>query len=291
MGGGGKGGGGGGGGGDYTTTVRYAPYIEENHAAFLDAVQASRIAVIAAGSPFASYVAPEVEDAFFGDGYAIADFPALYDMFGKFMAGLDIEVLWTQLFTDTVEGPQVGALVAAESKILDDDIEANILPRFLTGMRDINAVMSSSFVIGKAIIEDAKVKSINKFAAELQYKLIGIAQDRWSRHLEWNKAVIASYGEVMKLYYATRIDTDTQNYAMKAKDALWPFTVYEYERAALGALQGATTTSKQSAGESSGGIQGALSGAMSGAAMGYMVGGSYGAAAGAIIGGVSGWLS
>lgn len=294
--GGGKGGGGGGGGGDYVTTVRYAPYVEEHHSAFLDEVSSARATAITDGSPYATYTDVEVEAAFFGTGYVISNFPSLYDMFGKFMAGLDIEVLWTQTFEDTVNSPAIGAVVSAEAALLDDDIELNVLPRFQTGMRDIGAVMSSSFVVGKSVIEEARVKSLAKFDAELRYRLIPVAQDRWARHLDWNQNVIRMYAEIMKFYYSARHDVDEMNLQMAARNALWPFTVLEYERAAIGALQGATTTSKSSAGSSDAQnvIGGALGGAATGALAGAMYGGEIlglpGAAGGAIIGGLLGGL-
>jgi len=46
----------------------------------------------------------------------------------------------------------------------------------------------------------------------------------------------------MKFYFAVAMDLDNKNYEMAAKAALWPFTVLEYETAALGALQGATNS-------------------------------------------------
>lgn len=292
MGGGGKSGGGG--GGNTTTTVRYAPYIETKHSTFLDAVDAARITAISAGSPYLTFDDAEVELAFFGTGYTIASFPSLYDMYGKFMAGLDIEVLWTQVFEDTVNSPEVGTLVAAEGALLDDDIDANILPRFQAGMRDINAVMSSSYVIGKSVIEDARTKALSKFSAELKYRLIPIAQDRWAKHLEWNGNTIRMYAEIMKLYYSAKHDADEQNFAMSARNALWPFTVLEYERAALGAMTGATSSQTNAAGTST--VGGMLSGALSGAAGGAMLAAATGGAAlpfmatGGLLGGLAGIL-
>lgn len=292
MGGGGKSGGGG--GGDTTTTVRYAPYLEEHHNLFLDAVQLQVNAALATGSPYSTFDDAEVELAFFGTGYTIASFPALYDMYGKFMAGLDIETLWAQVFADTVDNTEVSDLVAAEGALLDDDIETNILPRFQTGMRDMNAVMSSSFVIGKSIIEDARAKSISKFSAELKYRLIPVAQDRWARHLDWNKAVVNVYAEIMKFYYMAKKDVDEQNFTMAARNALWPFTVLEYQRAALGAMTGATTQTTDTAGSSS--VQSVLGGALGGAATGAMIGSvipgmaPVGAGIGAILGGLGGIL-
>ena len=264
----------GGGGGssqpaDTSTTVRYAPYIESQHSNFLSTVAAHRNATIN-NSPFAGYTDIEVDDAFFGVGYVISSFPSLYDMFGKFMAGLDIEVLWTQVFEDTVNSPVVGNLVAAEAALMDDDIETTVIPRLQTGMRDINAVLGSSFVVGRAIVEDARVKSLAKYSADLKYRLIQVASGRWTTHLDWNKNVVGVYAEIMKFYYATKVDIDEANYSMSAKHKLWPFTVLDFERAALGALQGAVNSKTDVAGAST--MSKVLGSALSGAAMGAMVG-------------------
>jgi len=85
MGGGGKGGG----GGNSEQTIRYAGYIEKKHKAFLDEIVTRRTAAIDA-SPFANITPVAIDAAFLGVGFVIADFPSLYDMYGKFMAGLDI---------------------------------------------------------------------------------------------------------------------------------------------------------------------------------------------------------
>jgi hypothetical protein len=255
---------------DTSNTIRYAPYIESKHASFLTAVQDARIATID-DSPFIDYTDIEVDDAFFGSGYTIASFPSLYDMYGKFMAGLDIEALWDQMYSATIDNPEVNALVVAEGALIDDEIEDTSLPRMQVGMRDINSVISSSFVVGKSIIENARTKMVAKFSADLKYRLIPIAQDRWQTHLNWNKLVIGTYSEIMKLYFSAKTDIDEVNYAMAAKDRLWPFTVLDFERAALGALQGATNSKTDVAGAST--MSRVLSGALSGAAMGAMVGG------------------
>jgi hypothetical protein len=263
-------GGGGGSSNPYTwTEIRYAPYIEVRHSDFLNSVYSARVRAIS-NSPFVAYTDIEVDDAFFGAGYAISSFPSLYDMYGKFMAGLDIEALWTQEYNDTINSPVVNALIAAEGALIDDEIETTSLPRLQTGMRDMNAVMSSSFVVGKSLLEDTRTKVIAKFSADLKYRLIPIAQSRWQTHLDWNKQVVSIYAEIMKLYFSAKTDVDEINYAMAAKNILWPFTVLDFERAAVGALQGATNSKQDVAGAST--ASRVLSGALSGAAMGAMVG-------------------
>ena len=238
------------GGSDTTTTtgtsaIRFADYVEAKHSSFLEETQAQRITAIP-DNPFDGYTDIEVDDAFFGASYTISSFPSLYDMFGKFVAGLDVEALYTQSLETATNTPEINDLVTAESTLLDDDIEANILPRFELGARDINSVMSSSFVIGKSVIEEARVKSIAKFSAQLKYNMIPISVDLWKTHLTWNTNVIINYLEVMKIYFATKTNIDSTNYGMAASDKLWPFTVLKYEGAALGALtgtgEGATTS-------------------------------------------------
>jgi len=256
-------------GGDQVVTTRYAPYIEDKHKAFLDAVATYREASTD-DSPYDGYTDIVIEAAFFGTGYTIASFPSLYDMYGKFMAGLDIDILFSQVFEDTVNAPEVNDLVAAEADLMDDDIDANVLPRFQVGMRDMNSVMSSSFITGKAMIEDARVKALEKFRSELKYRLIPIASDRWKAHLEWNKTTIMTYAEIMKLYFSAKMDVTSFNYNMSVKDKLWPFTILDYERAALGALQGARKTT--SGLEEPSQLQKAISGALTGASVGAMFG-------------------
>lgn len=257
------------GSGDSEITVRYASYVEDKHKAFLTTVASNRTTV-AATSPFTGYTDVTIDDAFFGTGYVISNFPSLYDMYGKFLAGLDVDVLYTQILEDSVNAPAINALVSAEAALLEDDIEQNILPDFETGAQNINSVMSSTFVIGKALIEESRAKLITKFSTELKYRMLPVASDRWKTHLEWNKSVIMTYAEIMKLYYSARMDVDEHNYGMAAKDSLWPFTVLDYERAALGALQGATNTNKAVAGSSQ--EAKAISGTLSGVAMGAMTG-------------------
>ena len=123
------GGGGGSSSSPYTwTEIRYAPYIEARHSDFLNSVYSARVGAIS-NSPFAAYTDIEVDNAFFGAGYTISSFPSLYDMYGKFMAGLDIEALWTQEYNDTIDSTVVNSLIAAEGDLLDDEITTTSLPR------------------------------------------------------------------------------------------------------------------------------------------------------------------
>lgn len=282
----------GGGSSKMKVTNRYAGYIEDKHKDFLNEVQARRIAATD-NSPFADITPISIDDGFFGVGFTLASFPSLYDMYGKFMAGLDVDSLYDQIYSDLMEGPITHNLVSAEADFLSDELSSDVMPRYEAGMRDINAVLSSTFIIGKSLLEDTRIKAVAKYSAGLQYALLPVAAQRWAAHLDWNKGVVVTYGEIIKLYFSAKMDVDGHNQQVLAQDRLWPFTVLDFERAAIGALQGATT-SKQTAG--GGGLSKAISGAMGGAAMGGAIGGmiaggeagSMAGPWGAVIGGVMG---
>lgn len=273
----------GGGGGDSTNTIRYAPYIEDYHKSVL--VDSKGFGeLLRETNPYSTYNPIEISDAFFGAGYSIASFPSLYDIFGKFMAGLDIEALWEQSLEGTQDSNAIGNMTAEHAKALDDDINENTLPRYQLGLRDVNAVMSSSYLVGKSLIETAKIRALDKFDADMRYKLIPIAADRWNKHLAWNQAVVATHGTLAQLYYNTELATGSQNIDRLVQESLWPFTVMDNERAMLGALQGAMVSKATGGPGEASQTQKAIGGAVSGAAMGYMVGGAWGAAAGAVVG-------
>lgn len=219
--------------------TRYAPYIETQHSIFLNDIYAQRNAMID-NSPYASCVALDINDAFFSTGNVISDFASLYDMFGKFMSGLDIEITWNNAFENTFDKTEINEVVVAEMALADDKI-TNDLTSFQLNMRELNSVVSSSFVVGKAMIENARIKILSKISLESKLGLVSDVQIKVDASLNWAKKAITSYAEFMKAYYQFKPDIDDYNTINVARDKLWPFTVLDFERAALGALQGTTS--------------------------------------------------
>lgn len=278
----------GGGGGDESPTkiIRYAPYIENAHESFLTMVR-SYTDLLKDDSPYETFSSIDVDPGFLGTGYILSDFPALYDMFGKFMAGLDIEVLFNQSMEDTMNATALNELVSNEATVLEDDIIESASPRFTTGMRDINSVMSSTFVVGKAMMEVGRTKALSAFSAKARYALVPAVVERWKSHLDWNRNVILVYSEMMKLYFASKIDVTGFNYDMLQRNKMWPFTAMEFERAALGVLQGAQNVSDMTQPSKA---QKAIGGALTGAAAGFQIGGPIGAVIGGVLGSAAGFL-
>lgn len=309
-------GGGGDGGGDSEQTIRYAPYLEAAHQAVMggmnvthnfttifnatlrkqygltDAQNENLVA-----SPYRGYEQIDVKEGYFGmttldpsETYYPKNFPSLWDMFGKFMAGLDVHDLWGQVYDDVIQGPEIENVITAHSEMLQNDIDTKIMPNFLAGMRDINSVQATSFVIGKAIIQDAHVRELNKFGAQVRMHALDSSVSMWASHLEWNKTVIATYSEMFKLYYTSHLDIDRVNLEYLAKDDMWNLNLFESARAMIGAMHGAAAAAGRNEPSTT---QKAIGGAMTGAAGGAMLAQamSWSVPGGALIGGLLGLAS
>ena len=94
-------------------------------------------------------------------------------------AATDIVADWTDpspdspsdISTELAASSTITAAVSAYGARLSDAITSDTLPRFQAGMRDINAVQSSAFSIGAAIIEAMRVRDVANFDADLTTKL------------------------------------------------------------------------------------------------------------------------
>lgn len=266
--------GGSGGSSKSTTKVRFAEYIETTHSDLIARTQAVANEK-AAASPYADF------DEFSTD---IINFVSAYS-FALYMGNINVDTYWDSAMSNSTEASVIGDMVEAESSLLDDELEQTTMPRFKTGLRDINSVVSTAFIIGKSAIESAKTKSVAKFDAETRYKMIPIGHDRWNKKLQWQQSLHQEY--IKMLDFQTRVQMDARriNQENEVNDALWHFTTLDFERAILASLQGATTTSTSTAANKSSAVGGAFSGAASGA----MIGSTFGPQ-GAIIGGAAGGL-
>jgi hypothetical protein len=224
------------GGGD--TVVRYAPFLE---------TAAKRL--IADGwvhtdeqmdiSPYTGLVVTNPALAFFGIGYVMSDYPSMFDMFGKFMAGLDIETLNAQILQDALYGPVVEEAVSAAAAILDSDINAHSYPRFEEGMADINAVMDSEFMMGRAFMEDGRNRSVAKYISDIHLHMLDLGHQRWVHHLQWNAQVISHYLSIFHTYFGEETQYVSTTTGLETANHLWPFTVLSHQRELIGVLNGA----------------------------------------------------
>lgn len=282
-------GGGSSGGGDSNTYIRYAPYVEDLHKEFLHIVKWHRTNTIK-DSPYSDYTDISIDTAFLGRGVAITAYTGLFQDFNSYLKHVDLDATFTRIYNSTLDSQATKNAIVAEGALLSEDIVTNAYPRMMTGARDINSVMSSTFVIAKGNLEASRLRNLSKFGASLKYNLIAHANDRWKTQLDWYKNIVNVHSAILQLYYTSKLATEDFNYTMHAKNTLWPFTVLDHERAALGAMQGATNSKTVSGDNGPSDGASAIGGALSGAALGGAVGGAPGAALGGVIGGIAGFL-
>lgn len=230
------------------TEVRYAPYLESFH----EDICYMSVAVKGAmwdNSPYRYYddtfwgntnsLQNAVDNAYFSAGYIITDFPSLWDMFGKYVAGLDIESLYDQIENSMVNSTAIDNAVIAEDAYLEDDLNQTAIPKINAGYRDIGAVMSSAFIYSKTLLQANKQKVIAKYDADLRMNAMNLAQNRYKLHLDWNQNVISLYSNLNKLYWATKFDWVQAKTEMDTKHYMWDYTILDHHRAIIGALNGA----------------------------------------------------
>jgi hypothetical protein len=278
-----------GGGGSSSSSVtsktnRFAPYIEARHSDFLETVYEQRASLITE-SPYGEYEALDTDTAFLGAGLALGNFPALYDMFGKYMSGLDVEELWSTTFAQVLEQDGTSTLDAKGDLAEDDLLDGRV--QFFVDARQLNIVTSSSFIIRSAQTENAFIKYLAKISLQEKSDLLTASHNESVAKLNWNKSIITAYMLSMKYYFTATTDSVDTNSRKAAEDLLWPFMIFDFERSALGAMQGVVTFVKVTNPRSRSDISKVLyiaSTSVQGASLGARIGGGPGAVVGAAIG-------
>jgi len=180
---------------------------------------------------------------------------------------------------------------------LDARLTSEVLPRFEAGLRDINAVVSSSFVIGRALIEENQDRQVAKYSADLHLKaasddaikIIGMK-------LEYQKAVSQMISEANRIKIVAKKEESDANMEIDEADALWDIELFQYGANLLASIGGGTHSTKSPKGISKtasaigGGMAGAAGGALVGAEVGT-AGGAWGALIGGVLGAAAGLLS
>lgn len=230
---------------------------------------------------------PDPSDAFFGAGLTISSYPNLYTMFTQYISNVDASALYETILDKMINSPTIDLDVAAQTAYLNDEIEQTSLPKINAGMRDINAVMSTGFVYGKAFLESQKIKAVNKYSATLKTTAMNQVQARWTEELKWSASKYEVYAKLAQFYWLSYYDYVETNQEMRVKHKAWPFTLMDFQRSFVGSAAGAGG----SAGAMPSRNQKAMSGALAGASAGAQTGSGWGTAIGAVVGAIAGYNS
>jgi hypothetical protein len=209
--------------------------------------------------------------------------------------------------------------VDAYARHLDDEIDNNALVKFRAGMRDINAVNSSTFIIGEALILGMKGRDVAKHESSLRLenyrqrtqlisdlsgKVINLVQLKLADRHERNKVIVSIADQMIKSLLA-RVDFEkavatisidaktkhiiankeytTENLSIAESDAKWDLELFQYPSNVLAGIGGGTGgTGQKQPSTAQSALAGAASGAAAGAAFGpwgAVIGGAIGAGA------------
>ena len=195
--------------------------------------------------------------------------------------------------------------------------------RFSGGMLDINAVHSSAFILGAAIIEAQHMQSVNDFDTEMSKGLLELGlstqtqilltevQSRVNSKLQDNRNFVLGLDRAVtqmvqiflqKLGYeeaymkttiekariatVINLETATADIDLDARYANWDFNIYNKAANVLASISGASAVLPDAPSRTQSAIGGALGGASTGSSLGVP-----GALAGGVLGGIGGYLS
>lgn len=337
-----KGGGGGGSG-----KVDYPDYMETIHGSWLDNGGLDTITSSVTDAMNAAYgSSPWAAAVAYDPSADITAYEAAITAFAAILAGIIDTTDWASLFTqaetsvgsssvlavgDEAVADAVGITdaeivddVDAFADQLDDEIVTKVLPRFEGGMRDINAVVSSAFVIGRSVIEGFRDREVAKHASTLRVnaalknvdveianmkKDVQVGMVNLGAETEYMKSYLEGSNQMLRLMLQ-RISFESEymktviegkrikivaekeeadvNLKIDEDDALWDLETFQYGANVLASIgSGTSTTGIKKPSQLSSAIGGGLSGAVAGAMIGGAkggVGGPIGAGIGAILG-------
>lgn len=285
---------GGGGGGGSSGAVDFPAYMKTVHGEWLDNTGADTIeanqsvtALIKAGIGASPYTG---ETAYNPDT-SITAFITRIDNYETLIDALDETTLWNSYITNAINATTetvIDTSVAAHAAILSDRLTTEILPRFQTGMRDINAVISSSFVLGQAIIEGFNERSVADYDGKLRVTLLTEAlKDQitlLNLKLQYNDAVAKTVVEANRIKVVMKKEQTDEQLEIDSNDYKWELELYQYGANILSSISGSAISTQKSPSKG----MSSLGGALSGAAAGAVSGNPFGVIGGAVIGGIGG---
>lgn len=281
----------GGGGGGSSGKVDFPQYIKDAHGDWVDhggvdAINSSMVDVMNSAlgnSPFSGLV---VYDPDTDISAWLAELTTFNDYVDLLSSGTGLDALVSGILDDSRISDEVDAFAAS----VDAQLTGEIYPRFEAGMRDINAVISSAFVIGRAIIEDGRDREVARFEGSLRMKAFGDDALRLvALKLQYQQTLTEATMKAHGLKIAAKKEEVDDQAEFDEQDARWDLEVFQYGANLLAAPGGGVMIPKGQQGMSK--TQATISGAMAGASVGASTGSGYGVVIGAVVGGVAGYMS
>jgi len=291
-----KGGGGGSGG---TGKVSYPAYMETMHGTWLTDMDGYMDAAIG-NSPFTTATAYDPDTDLAAMDTAITAFNTVVDAisvatdYASYSAAVK-----NQVDNNVISTTKIDADITAYAAVLDSDYD-DLVTKLQSGMRDIGAAMTSSFVVGQADLYAKKERDVTEFGKRLYVEAERQRNEMittgttlvFQAHLQraaLEESVARLTADAKRIRIVAKSEETKENYDYDEVDAKWDLSMGQYGANMLSAIGGGSVSTESGKGMSK--TQSALSGAMSGAAAGTMVMPGWGTAIGAVAGGIGGYLS
>jgi len=298
------------GGGGSSGQVRYPAYVEGIHEDWLisapgDTIDASVTEVMndaLGASPFAAAVAFDPDADIASYIAAVGNFNTTV---GALIGNMELNPTLPTIVSEANITADVANHEAQLDSLKDARLTGTVLPRFEAGMRDINAIVSSAFVIGRAIIEsdaDAEitreaarhgsklriaVKATDAQVGELNLREAELINKAYQSEADFEKLAAQLMVEAYRIKIVAKKEEADVNQEYDVSDAKWDMEVFQYGANVMASPAGGTavpTGSKTTAGS-------VIGGALSGAAAGFTLGaGPVGAVIGGLLGAGAGLL-
>jgi hypothetical protein len=222
-------------------------------------------------------------------------------------------ILRNLLVDPTGADAAVEAMVDAHSTKLLQKINTDVMPKVEVGMRDLNAVIGTSFVIARELVMEDYMHEVSDFSAksrvrmwELRHELYKFVESSWLQgavhaaevalkrigmQVEVAKFHVTATTEVANMATLAQSKYGVVQTEAQTRTRMWRLEVWNHMNAALASISGAhTITSPHSQG--SGVLGGVIGGGSAGAAAGTAIlpgiGTLIGGIGGAILGGIGG---
>lgn len=287
------------GGGGSSGEVSFPEYMENRHDAWLADVTTAMNEARTGLSPYAGFVTVDPAAVFGGSGLqafdALGDLSS-FDVDARFASHYSMLADHNAAIPGALSESDIATITNAEADRLAATRDSKVLPSFEAGMRNINAVVSSAFVLGRANIEGEMIRDLAALDAKLraQNPSLGIeaarvaVQQNQSNHetaralagaeQELSRQVVVLAAEIGRIYSAARLDVDKTEMEFAAKDRLFDLETFQYGSNVMAGIQGGTASKSSQGSTTQNAIGGALSGAAAGASVAALAGATGGAA-------------
>lgn len=212
-------------------------------------------------SPYSSLSLIDGGEVLFGNGKDISDFSPSVSTFSS-LSQIDLTSIILQYRNNSQVSSLlfnpislVGGVTNANSSLVQSDFNQIKINQFHSAMRDINAVMSSGFIVGEAVIWSQKSRVLSEAMGDSELRLKGIqdlvqgtVEDSQLQlrssvlNFELQKDITNITQQFTQFYGVMRVTLDNNNLELIAKDKLWRVKVFQYGGNFLGSLHGSAVS-------------------------------------------------